>query len=215
MVCRRNFSIVFIILLGGGLGWARTAGAQQLSSLYGSDNIQYVSLRYSPWLMSMTGSTYEVAFGFNTSSKKTENAKNWKYFYGVALIGGGFSWPNADLGEYKTRDAVAGYGLIQIENKIFWTTSGPIRPYFGVNAALGSGSLWMQRAKDLPDPPLPSLSMFSAGMETGLMFPLKGQYALSLAAAANVEAAQFGAEVRFYYPAMLTIGVSKWIGPMK
>lgn len=186
-----------------------------ISSFYGSQNLQYISIRYMPWLPPLPGNAYEMAFGFNTSSKNSQHSKYWNYFYGVALVGGGFVSPQADLGRYERRDATAGYGLIRLENKVFVTTEGPVRPYFGAAAGFGTGSIWLETDADLPDPPVPALTMYVLGVEAGLHVPYHQNRAFTAAVGFQINIFQFGEETRMYYPLTITFGLSKWLGPLE
>ena len=196
-------------------GAARTAD-NTLGSLYGNQNLQGVFARYAPVLMSETGGMYELIFDFNSSSRKTENVKHGKNFFGVALGGGGFNLTDADLGDYGTRDAAAGYGLIQLEGKFLLESEGPVRPYLGYSFGLGNGSIWLSK----PAPPdaekfdNPSLKLFMGGVSAGTMLQLKGAYFLDLGLGIDARWIQFGKESEVLYPAMATIGITKWRGPM-
>ncbi len=193
---------------------AEAQRSNELGSLYGSRNLEIIVARLMPAMVPEQGMGAEVLFGFNTLSKRTEFREHWKYFYGVGLAGGGFSWQDADLGRYEERSASAGYFLIEAEGKWFYEVEGKVRPYVGIYGGLGYGSLWMETSDDLPDPPTPGLEFLAGGAEAGLHIHLEGHNALVLSAGVDARIHRTGAEGVFNMPIMVNVGVCEWRGPL-
>ena len=187
--------------------------AQDFGDLYGSQNLQSVAAGYGPLIAPAGGSGGEVMFSFNTSSQQTEASETYKYFYGVGLGGGYLGAPEVDLGKYDDRDIGAGYGKIQLEFKLFATTRGDVRPFLGGALGYGSGAFWAEHIKGEEDPP-GSAEMYFAGLEGGLHFPIQSGYALTIGIGADARVLLYGSESIAAYPAMLTIGVCRWRGPL-
>jgi len=212
MICRA-FALIAaaVLLLWSGYSEAQEEG---LGSFYGSQNIRSILARYAPMMAPDQGNAYELMFGFNTSSRRTEVQKNWKLFYGVALGGGGFTWEEADLGKYKERGASAGYVLIQLEGKLFASTEGPVRPYVGTCLGLGNGYLWMEDKSGLPDPPEGTMDLYFAGIEAGVHISADNNYSIILGVEADARMSRFSSETKAIYPAMIYVGLSRWLGPL-
>jgi hypothetical protein len=218
MINKRNMeptvrTLAFIAAVLAAL-WSASAVAQQdLGDLYGSQNIQTVTGRYGVLLSPDGGSSGELMFGFNTLAKRSEGSETYQFYYGVELGGSGFSISDANLGKYDERDTAGGYGLLQLEFKLFATGKGPVRPYLGGALGYGTGLLWAEHIRgedDVPD----SLNVYALGVEAGLHFPLDNGYGLVTAVAADARIAQFSGDTLALYPAMFTIGICKWMGPL-
>jgi hypothetical protein len=194
-------------------GLPAAAGAQEgLGDFYGSQNIQTVTGRYGYMLGPDGGSMGELMFGFNTSSKTTETSKSIKYFYGVGAGGGGLAVSDAGLGRYGTRDVAAGYVLLELEFKLFASAEGPVRPYLGASLGYGRGYLWAEHMRGQDDPN-PAMDMYYAGLEAGLHLPIKDGYGIIAAVGADARYMRSGTSLTSY-PAMLTIGICRWRGPL-
>jgi hypothetical protein len=200
--------------------WSLPGSAQEvLSSLYGSRNLQYINLRYVPLFLPQQGQGGEMTFGFNTMSSKTDKT-DYKYFYGVSLGGGGWWWEEADLGQYGERNTSTGYILFQLENKIFATGKGPMRPYLGGSLSYGTGALWVgdrldkKEDDDDDNTPVGGFDFWGAGVELGVMFVAENDYALTVAASMDARSVRAGTELKGSYPVMITVGLCKWLGHM-
>jgi hypothetical protein len=198
--------------------FAFAAGAsdaqQSLDDLYGLENLQYVEAAYGPLLAPVGGWAGELMFGFNTLSQRTRPDEKYKYFYGVALGGGGFSAGDVDLGRYDERDTGAGYGMIRFDFKLFATgEQSAVRPYIYGTLGYGSGYLWTEHITGEDDPPGTS-SVFTAGVEGGFHVMVKNNRAITIGVGVDAGLFQFGGEALAAYPAMLTVGVCRWRGPL-
>lgn len=196
---------------------AATASAQKkqqpgTTNFYGARNLQFMTARYVAVMPPYTGSGGEVMFGFDTMSNKTKTT-DYKYFYGVELGGGGDWWGKADMGSFGERDASAGYVIFMIENKLFTTGKGPVRPYLGSSVSYGNGQLWSPDLKH-HDSPTGGFQFYGAGLEAGAMFVGKNDYALTLAANGDARVLSVGADYKVIYPIMVTVGLCRWRGPM-
>ena len=194
---------------------ADTCAAQQnLDDLYGLENLQYVEAGYGPLLAPAGGWSGELMFGFNTLSRRTRPDDKYKYFYGVALGGGGFSAGDVDLGQYDERDTASGYGLLRFDFKLFATGGqSPVRPYIGATLGYGNGYLWAEHIDGEDDPPGTSL-VFTAGVEGGFHVMVKNNRAITIGVGVDAGLFQFGGEALAAYPAMLTVGICRWRGPL-
>ena len=204
------------LALGLGLLLAGAASAQvkrEAPSLYGSRNLQFLAARYVAIQPPYVGPGGDVMFGFNTMSNKTKTT-DYKYFYGVELGGGGDWWAMPDMGSFGKRDASAGYVILMVENKLFTTGKGPVRPYLGSAFSYGNGVLWTRDIKK-HDNPSGGVNFYDLGIELGTHFVAKNDYALTLSVTADARAWQFGNEYRVIYPVMLNVGVCRWRGPMR
>jgi len=193
---------------------ARPAGSQDIGSLYGSKNIQFINIRGIPSMMPDTGYGGELMFGFNTLSKRTEFNESWIYYYGVELGGGNMSWLDSDVGDYDSRDASFTYGLLQFEGKLFAQDKGKVRPYLGWHGGIGYGSLIVERVDDYPEMAAQSAQIFTGGVELGAHFGSGSKYWLVAGAGIDARYIQIPDGGEFSYPAYFTIGVSKWLGPL-
>jgi len=201
------------------LGSAAVRAQEGLSSLYGSRNLQYINLRYAPSFTPYDGSGGEMMFGFNSMSSKTDKT-SYKYFYGVSLGGGGWWWSEADLPYYGPRDVSSGYIILQLENKLFFSGKGPVRPYVGAAINYGTGALWVgdrldEEVEEDEESPSGGFDFYGGGVELGVMFVAENDYALTLAAAMDARSVRVGSELKGVYPIMLTVGVCKWLGPIR
>jgi len=191
------------------------AGAQpsDLGDVYGSINLQYVTAGFTPIILPFEGGAGEMAFGFNTLSAKTEDTA-YKYFYGASLGGGGFGLRDADLGGFGERDASAGYIFLQLENKLFLgDPDDPVLPYLGGKIGYGSGGFWAEDTDD-EDNPSGGLDMYYVGIETGVHVPVSQGYALTLSVGMDARGLVYGGGFSGAYPAMASIGVCYWGGPL-
>ncbi|HUT55580.1 MAG TPA: hypothetical protein VM658_19475 [bacterium] len=202
------------VMIALALALTAPARAQQtLGDFYGSKNIQTVTGRYGLMIGPDGGSGGELMFGFNTSSQTTEDSKNLKYFYGVGAGGGGFAISDAGLGAYGTRDTASGYVLLELEFKLFASAESQVRPYLGASLGYGTGYLWTEHLRG-EDDPNPSMNLYSAGLEAGIHVPLSNGYGIVAAVGADARYIEFGGASLTAYPAMLTIGVCRWRGPL-
>lgn len=187
-------------------------GQPELGSLYGSKNIQYVTLRYLPWLFPETGAGGEMSFGFNTLSAKTEYNEWGKYFYGVSLGGGGVSWLESEIGSLDERDGACGYVVLDFQGKLFDKDEGDARFYLGWSAGIGFGSYWVEQIDDDPEVPAGSLSLYRGGVEAGAHIRLSEKYWLVTSVGMDLTAYGLDSDNEVAYPAVVNIGLARWRG---
>lgn len=201
-----------VLLLRAAITAPASAQPSDLNSLYGSENLQSIYARYFPLMLPDLGTGGELMFSFNTMSSRSEGVERWKGFHGVSLGGGGVVFTDADFYSYGERNASAGYLLLLIEGKRFYTTEGQVRPYLGGHFGVGFGSLWMEQGDDLPNRPLPGMQLLLLGGEAGMHIRLRDKNALVVAVALEARVYQVGTDAYFSLPLSVNIGFSKWLG---
>jgi hypothetical protein len=191
---------------------AASAQVKDLGSFYGSENIQTIEAKYSPLMAPQAGADYELIFGFCTSSEKSEGQDEWERFYGVGLGGGGFTWNDVEIAGAE-RDAAAVYGLLLFQGYVFYTANDNPRPYLGWSAGIGRGVFWAE-ATESEKAAVAAMNVYTAGVRAGVQFRLADDYYLDVGLEADARGLGLDEEFRGTYPVMVTVGVSRWLGPL-
>jgi len=211
------------ILLLGGLAAALSlfllsaspAGAQEnsLGSFYGEKNVQYTRVRLMPYMLPDSGYGGEVLFGFHTMSQR-KDFYGYSYFYGVSLGGGGAAWQESEPGTLDERDFGEGYGILNFEGFFYSDVESEARPYIGAWLGLGYGTYWIDQIDDEPELFAGPSEVYSAGIELGTHLKLGYKYWLMLGAGADLMVFTMGDETELSCPAYLSVGISRWRGPI-
>ncbi len=194
-----------------------TAGAQtpSLGSFYGDKNLSYIEVNASPLIPPFQGYGGDLYFGFDTLSKRSRKGSTYQYFVGLALGGGGFGFQDAEFsGGYGERDVSGGYIAMRIENKLFFTTEGDVRPYVGANLGVGRGAISGSHLDEY-DSLSSEMMVYAVGAEAGAHIRLTPKYFLTVALAGKAEMLGYSSDYQAVYPISINIGACRWRGRLK
>ena len=192
---------------------APVASRADLGNFYGRENIQFIETRYSPLLSPEVGGNYELLFSFVTSADQTDTPGQTRLFNGVSAGGGGFNWMDADIRGTR-RNAAGGYIVLLYQGYFFSDTKSDGRAYLNWSLGLARGTFWADPAGDV-DPVMSTMNIYCAGVRGGLEFKLYEKYFLDVGVGIDARGVVLDKDYFGYYPVMLTVGVSRWMGHLK
>lgn len=192
---------------------APVASDAQSNSFYGRENIQSIEARYAPVVMPERGGEYELLFGFVTSADRIKTPGKSRVFNGVALGAGGFNWLDADILGTE-RNAAGGYIVLLYQGYFFSDNSSDARAYLNWSLGLDRGTFWADPVGEV-DPVVSSMTIYRAGLRTGMEFRVHEKYFVDVGVGIDARGIALSEEYRSFYPVMITVGVSRWMGQLK
>ncbi len=185
-----------------------------LGYFYGGKNLQQINGGFSPYLGPGQGMGGELSFEFNTISKQSERAKNWQNYYGVSLDIRGVQGSVQELDRYGEREVDYYYAMVSIQSRLFYTDTGPVRPFVLASMGIGWGSVGLDDVEGEDDLIDNRYSVYRPGVQAGLQFMLNKEYGIVLGGSAAYEYSVIAGDSFDTYPATAFIGICKWMGPI-
>jgi hypothetical protein len=185
----------------------------ELGSFYGRENVQFVEARYAPLPLPETGGNYELLFSFVTSSDQARTPGKTRLFQGATAGAGGFNWLDADI-QGDRRNAAGGYVVLLYQGYWFSDSRSDSRTYLNWSAGIARGSFWADPTTQA-EPVVSTMNMYLAGLRCGLEFKLYQKYFLDVGVGMDARSILLDKGYASVYPVMVTVGVSRWMGPLK